>query len=60
MTKANTAEYAVMLAVILENYSATHCSVSTVDPVIPPEFAPIVLVPAARHCARPGAALGAF
>lgn len=32
---------------------------STADPVVPPEFAPMVVVPAARQFARPPT-LGAF
>jgi hypothetical protein len=32
-----------------------YCTVRVVDPVVPPEFAPMVLVPAAKHCASPAA-----
>lgn len=32
-----------------------YCTVRVVDPVVPPEFAPMVLVPAAKHCANPAA-----
>ena len=38
---------------------ARYCTVNTVDPVVPPEFAPITLDPAAIHRLRP-ATLGAF
>jgi hypothetical protein len=36
-----------------------YCTVNTVDPVVPTEFAPITLDPAAIHWLRP-ATLGAF
>jgi len=36
-----------------------YCTVNTVEPVVPPEFAPIVVVPAAIQFAAP-ATLGAF
>ena len=39
--------------------SLIYCTVSTAELVVPPELAPIVLVPVAIHFANP-ATLGAF
>jgi hypothetical protein len=36
-----------------------YCTVSTVDPVVPPELAPMIVVPAAMQLAWPPT-LGAF
>jgi hypothetical protein len=42
-----------------QTYDRDHCTVSNADPVTPPEFAPMLLVPAAMHFASP-ATLGAL
>lgn len=38
---------------------SVYCTVSPVEPFVPPEFAPIAVAPTPRHWARP-AILGAF
>ena len=38
---------------------ASYCTVNVADPVVPRELAPMVVVPAALHCAMP-ATLGAL
>jgi len=42
-------------ALDLQRTRPDYCTVRVVDPVVPPEFAPMVLVPAAKHCANPAA-----
>lgn len=49
----------VIQPLIVPSGYGCYCTVSTADPVVPPEFAPMELAPAPKHWAK-AATLGAF